>query len=634
MGQKVYLSNYEIEDALNLYFSKLKMDKEKEIIDTENSAGKITSMPIYSKISSPFYNSSAMDGIAVDSEKTLGANEKNHIILVENEDYIVVDTGDPIPKEYDAAIMVEDLIEVDDKSVKIYKSVAPYQNIRPLGEDIVEKSLIVPSNHKIRPVDISAMIAGAVNEVEVYKKPVVGIIPTGTELVEPGSNLKIGDIIDFNSRTFKAQVYEYGGIGKRYKIVKDDYEKIKDSVKKAAEECDIVLINAGSSAGREDYTAKVIEDLGKVYIHGVAIKPGKPVILGEVYNKPVIGIPGYPVSAYVIMENFVRPIIENFIGEKPYKHKSIKAILSKRVMSSLKYFEFVRIKLGKVGDKIVATPLSRGAGATMSLVKADGILEVPQNIEGIEKQSEVEIKLLKDEEEINNTIVCIGSHDPIIDVIADLMQVKGGAYYLSSAHVGSMGGIMALKNNETHIAPIHLLDMETGKYNVSYIKKYIGNRPMALIKCVKRIQGIIVPKGNPNNIKSIKDIRDKKLKFVNRQRGAGTRLLFDYNLKKLNISPKEIQGYEREEYTHLQVAAAISNGDCDCGLGIYSAATMMGLDFIPICNEEYDIVIFKEFLNMESIKEFINIIKSDKFKEKLDELGGYDYSESGDIIYI
>ncbi|HDK7174165.1 TPA: molybdopterin biosynthesis protein [Clostridium botulinum] len=634
MGQNIYLSNYEIEEALKLYFSKISIKKQKEFVNTEYSSGRITVSPIYSNISSPFYNSSAMDGIAVNSEKTLGANEKNHIALEEEKDYIVVDTGDPIPREYDSVIMVEDLIKVDDKRVEIYKSIAPYENIRPLGEDIVEKSLIVPSYHKIRPVDISAMIAGGVNEVEVYKKPVVGIIPTGTELVEPGNNLKVGDIIDFNSRTFAAQVFEYGGIAKRYEIVKDNYEKIKATIKKAVKECDIVLVNAGSSAGREDYTAKVIEDLGKVYIHGVAIKPGKPVILGKIDNKPVIGIPGYPVSAYVIMENFVRPIVEKFAGEKPYKYKKIKATLSKRVMSSLKYVEFVRIKLGKVGEKIVATPLNRGAGATMSLVRADGILEVPQNVEGIEKGTEVDIKLLKDEEEINNTIVCIGSHDPIIDVIADLIHVKQGGYYLSSAHVGSMGGIMALKNGETHIAPIHLLDMESGEYNVSYIKKYIGNRPMALIKCVKRIQGIIVPKGNPNSITSIKDIRDKKLKFVNRQRGAGTRLLLDYNLKKSNINPREIQGYEREEYTHLQVAAAILNGDAHCGLGVYSAANMMGLDFIPVCSEEYDLAIFQEFLDMPSIKELINIIKADKFKEKLEELGGYDYSEAGNIILL
>lgn len=635
MSQNIYLSNYEFEDALKLYFSKLNVEKRSEYIKPEEAIGRITAEPVYSKISSPFYNSSAMDGIALKSEITLGANEKNHKILEEGKDYIVVDTGDPIPKEYDCVIMVEDLIKVDDNKVEIYKSAASFQNIRPLGEDIVENSLIIPSGHKIRPVDIGAMLAGGVNDIYVYKKPLVGIIPTGTELVEPGTSpLKIGDIIDFNSRTFAAQVYQYGGIAKRYLIVKDDYERIKGTIKKAVEECDIVLVNAGSSAGREDFTSKVIGELGEVYIHGVAIKPGKPVILGKIDNKPVIGIPGFPVSAYIIMEQFVRRIVEEFSGEKEFQYKKIKGTLSRRIMSSLKHLEFVRVKLGKVGDKLIVTPLNRGAGAIMSLVRADGILEVPQNVEGIEAGTEVEVKLLKDENEINNTIVCIGSHDPILDIIADLIHVQNKKYYLSSAHVGSMGGIMALKNSETHIAPIHMLDMDTGEYNKSYIEKYLKDKDMALIKCVKRIQGIMVPKGNPNKIASISDIWSKKLKFVNRQRGAGTRLLFDYNLKQLKINPREIEGYSREEYTHLGVAAAVVNGDADCGLGVYSAAIMMGLEFIPVCNEEYDIAIPKEFLDKQMIVEFIKVIKSHEFKEKLDCLGGYDYSEAGKIILL
>lgn len=632
MPQNIYLSNYELDNALKVYFDKINIQKKSETIKTEDSCGRITALPVYSRVSSPFYNSSAMDGIALDSKKTIGANEKNHIVLQEK-DYIVVDTGDPIPKDYDCVIMVEDLIKLSENKVEIYKSAAPYQNIRPLGEDIVENSLIIPSGHKIRPVDIGAMLAGGVNEVCVIKKPVVGIIPTGSELVDPGSSLKVGDIIDFNSRTFRAQVFEYGGTAKNYPIAADEYEKIKTALKMAVCECDIVLINAGSSAGREDYTPDVIKELGEVYIHGVAIKPGKPVILGSIDNKPVIGIPGYPVSAYVIMEMFVRRLIEKLLGLKEHKYKEVDAVLSRRIMSSLKYLEFVRVKLGKVGDKLVATPLTRGAGAVMSLVRADGILEVSQNVEGIEAGSRVKVKLLRDEEDIENTIVCIGSHDPIIDVISDLIHIRNNDYYLSSAHVGSMGGIMALKNGETHIAPIHLLDMESGEYNISYIKKYL-NRKMALIKCVNRIQGIMVPKGNPMGVKSIEDIWNMKLKFVNRQRGAGTRLLFDYNLKKLNISPNEIIGYQREEYTHLGVAAAIENGDADCGLGIYSAAAMMGLDFIPVCKEQYDIAIQIEFLDMPMIKEFIEVLKSREFKEKLDELGGYDSKGAGKIIYI
>ena len=635
MAQEVFLSNMDLNEAINLYFKKLfplKIDKES--IHTWDAAGRVSYEPVFAKISSPFYNSSAMDGIATQSAKTYGASDRKHIVLEEGKDYLVVDTGDPIPKEYDCVIMVEDLINIDKGKIAIYKSASPWQNIRPIGEDIVETQLIIPSQHIIRPVDLGSMIAGGVNEIYVYKKPVVGIIPTGTEIVEPGGELKVGDIIEFNSRVFAAQVMAWGGIAMRFDIVKDDYELIRETMKKAVNECDIVLINAGSSAGREDFTSRVIEELGEVCVHGVAIKPGKPVILGSISEKPVIGIPGYPVSAYFIMENICKEIIHTYIGIKPEKHETVDAVLTRRVMSTLKYLEFVRVKLGFVGGKYIATPIKRGAGTTMSLVRADGIIEVSQSVEGIDAGTLVKVKLLRSIEEIKNTIVCIGSHDPIIDVVSDLLHTQSGRYFLSSAHVGSMGGIMSLKSGETHISPIHLLDNESGEYNIPYIKKYLPDKSMALIKGVKRIQGLMVPKGNPQNIKSLKDVAERGLSFVNRQRGSGTRIFLDYNLKKLSISPKNISGYEKEEFTHIGVAAVIAAGDADCGLGIYSAAELMGLDFIALGNEEYDFAVPKEFLEMDMIKEFIRVIKTDEFKNELDKLGGYDYTGIGEIIEI
>lgn len=632
MGQNIYLSNYELEEAIDIFFNKISpLNLKKETIKAWEGCGRVTAEPIFAKISSPHYNSSAMDGIATLSTKTHGASDRNHIELTEGVDYVVVDTGDPIPREFDCVIMVEDLIRVDEKRVKIYKSAISWQNIRPIGEDIVETQLIVPGNHRIRPVDIGSIIAGGVNEIEVYKKPVVGVIPTGTEIVEPGSDLRVGDIIDFNSRVFSAQAGEWGGVPKRYGIQRDIYEDIKNTVSTASRECDIILINAGSSAGREDFTSKVIGELGEVFLHGVAIKPGKPVILGQVSGKPIVGIPGFPVSAYFIMENIVKRLIEAHQGIETKERKSVKAVLSRRVMSTLKYLEFIRVKLGYVGGRLIATPISRGAGVTMSLVNADGVLEVSQSIEGIEAGSEIAIKLFKDEEDIKNTLVSIGSHDPIMDIIGDLMHGRNRKLFLSSAHVGSMGGIMALKGGETHIAPIHLLDMESGEYNSSYIKKYLPDKKMALIKGVNRIQGLLVKKGNPLNILGFEDISKEGIRFVNRQRGSGTRLLLDYNLKKLKINTEDIIGYDREEFTHLGVAAAVSAGDADAGLGVYSAASAMRLDFIPLGNEEYDFAVPQEYLDTEMIRSFIETLKSTEFLRELDRLGGYGYSNIGNI---
>ena len=635
LAQEVFLSNMDLNDAIKLYFNKLTCIKgEVENVVTWEASGRVSYSPIFAEISSPFYNSSAMDGIATLSTKTNGASDRSHIELQEGIDYLVLDTGDPIPKEYDCVIMVEDLINIAKGKVAIYKSASPFQNIRSIGEDIVETQLIISSKHLIRPVDIGAIIAGGVNQVQVYKKPIVGIIPTGTEMVEPGVELVVGDIIEFNSRVFSAQVHEWGGIPLRFDIVIDDYQLIKDTVKKAVEKCDIVLVNAGSSAGREDFTCKVIEELGEVCVHGIAIKPGKPVILGSISGKPVVGIPGFPVSAYFVMENIVKKIVHTYLGINNEEEKTVVASLTRRTMSTLKYLEFVRVKLGFVSGKYIATPISRGAGTTMSLVKADGVLEIPQNIEGYETGTKVSVKLLRSQEEIKNTLVCIGSHDPIVDIASDLFHIKNTSYYLSSAHVGSMGGIMALIGSETHIAPIHLLDMDDGSYNISYLKKYLPGKSMSLIKGVKRIQGIIVPKGNPLDIKSLQDIVTSGIRFVNRQRGSGTRLFLDYNLKELKINSRNISGYEREEFTHIAVAAVIAAGDADCGLGVYSAAKLMDLDFIALGNEEYDFALPKEFLDMDMIREFIKTIKSDEFKGELDKLGGYDYKDIGEIIIL
>ena len=447
-------------------------------------------------------------------------------------------------------------------------------------------------------------------------------------------DVKWTGVIEFNSRVFSAQVQEWGGIPLRFDIVIDDYSLIKSAVKKAVEKCDIILISAGSSAGREDFTCKIIEELGQVYVHGVAIKPGKPVILGSIEGKPVIGIPGFPVSAYFVMENICKKIVHTYQGINNEEQSTVEATLTRRTMSTLKYLEFVRVKIGFVSGKYIATPIGRGAGTTMSLVRADGVLEIPQNIEGYEVGTKVNVKLLRSQEEIKNTLVCIGSHDPIVDIVSDLFHIKNSKYFLSSAHVGSMGGIMALKGCETHIAPIHLLDMVDGSYNSSYLKKYLGDKPMVLIKGVKRIQGIIVPKGNPLGIKSLKDIATQGRRFVNRQRGSGTRLFLDYNLKKFDINPKDIIGYEREEFTHIAVAAVVAAGDADCGLGVYSAAELMDLDFITLGHEEYDFAVPMEFLDMDMISEFIKVIKTDDFKRELDRLGGYDYSEIGEIIEV
>lgn len=625
--RNVYIDNIDVEKAKELYFKKIYRNIDWEEVDTVDALGRITYEAVYAKKSSPHYNAAAMDGILVKSKDMVGVTESTPKILEEGKDYKYINTGNPIEPPFDAVIMIEEVINLDDGKIKIIKSAYPWQHIRPIGEDIVATEMIIPSKHKIRPIDLGALVCGGIEKVKVYKKPNIGIVPTGSEIVEDINIVDIGKISDSNSLVFEGLIKEYGGVPKRYKPVKDDYDILKREILKCAEENDIILINAGSSAGTKDFTVKIIKEIGEVVVHGIALKPGKPTILGIINNKPIIGIPGYPVSSYLVFETFVKPIIYKYTGQEEEKEEIEQAIISKRIVSSFKNKELVRVNLGVVKDRLIATPLTGGAGVTMSLVKADGIVTIPRNTEGVEGGETVDVKLLKPISKIKDTLVSIGSHDLIMDVISDMTK-------LSSGHVGSMGGILAMKRGECHIAPIHLLDLETGEYNISYVKKYFPNEKMAIIKGVKRIQGFIVNKGNPHNIKDFNDLIKDNITFINRQKGSGTRILLDYNLKKLNINPDRIKGYDREMNTHMAVSMAVKTGGADAALGVLSSAKALDLDFVEVTYEEYDFLTSFEYLHDKKIMNFIDVIKSQEFKSKIKELGGYEISNIGEVISL
>ena len=631
--RNIYLENKPVDEALECYISAIEplLSLKNESIEVIHSLDRVTARAVFSVVNSPLYDSAAMDGIAVISSSTFGASESVPLTLTNGKDYIPVDTGDPVKQPFDAVIMVEDIQEASEGSCLIRSAAAGWQHIRPVGEDIVQGEMILPAGHKIRPIDIGVLLSGGITDVLVRKLPTVAIIPTGTELIEPGAEAKEGNIIESNSRMLEALVRKSGGEPVRFAPIVDEYALIKETLQEVLSIYDMALIIAGTSAGREDYTPNILRELGEVIVHGVAMKPGKPVVLAIAQKKPIIGIPGYPVSAYLTYENFVSPVLQIFCGTKEVEKSTVQATLTRRLVSSLKHREYVRVKIGRIGNKLVATPLARGAGAAMSLVRADGFCVIPRDLEGVDAGATVEIILSRSLEDLDNILVCIGSHDLILDLIADMMSRESDVF-LSSTNVGSMGGLMALKNSETHIAPIHLLDEVTGAYNIPIIKKILKGKQVAIIKGVGRVQGVMVKKGNPLAIKELADLT--KCRYVNRQRGAGTRILFDYLLKKSSIESSQITGYDREAATHMAVAAVIKNDSADAGMGILSAANAMGLDFIPISNEEYDFAIPVEFLDLWHVKVFIEMLKNPNFHQKLDEFGGYTYENCGDVIFI
>ena len=631
-----YLTNIPLAKAREDYLKLLEshgFGPKTEVIPVWDACGRVTAHAVYAHICAPHYAASAMDGVAVNAKDTFGATETTPITLNPGQ-FIVLDTGDPIPENCDAVIMVEDIVKNEDGTITIHAAAAPWQHIRQIGEDICAGEMILPSHMTISPSAIGAMIAGGVLEVEVIRKPVVGIIPTGDEIIPPCTDPKPGDILEFNGSIFSAMVRQWGAEACVYPIVPDKFDRIKAMVAKAASECDLVILNAGSSAGREDFSSRVIRELGEVLYHGIAMKPGKPAILGCQGATPILGVPGYPVSGIIVIEQLLKPLIDHWLKVPAAQSQYARATLTRPVVSGLKYQEFVRVRMGYVGDKLMASPLSRGSGVVSSFMKADGILEVPQGLEGYEAGAEVDVKLLCPAGKLENTLVVIGSHDPLLDELADMMHVENDSVYMSSAHVGSMGGIMAIRRGEAHAAGCHLLDTATGKYNLAFMKKYFPKGGVRLIRCVGRQQGMMVAKGNPLKIQRFSDIAKEGIRYVNRQKGSGTRILTDYLCKQENLNTDAIYGYDREELTHTSVAAQIVSGSADAGMGIYSAAKLYDLDFIPICIEEYDLIIPDHAWDTPQVQQLIETLKSDAFKEKILALGGYTVENPGEIIEL
>ena len=631
-----YLTNVPLEQARREYLELLEhqgFEPQTQVIPVYESCGRVTAEAVYAHICAPHYTASAMDGVAVCARDTFGATETTPVTL-HPEQFTVLDTGDPVPEGRDAVIMVEDLVKNEDGSITIHAAAAPWQHIRQIGEDVCAGEMILPGHMMVTPAAIGAMIAGGVLELRVIRRPVVGIIPTGDEIIPPCTDPRPGDILEFNGSIFSAMVRQWGAEPVVYPIVPDDFDRIKAMVEKASDQCDMVILNAGSSAGREDFSAQVIRQLGQVLYHGIAIKPGKPASLGCRGKTAILGVPGYPVSGIIVIEQFLKPLIEHWLKTAAQPEHYAQATLTRPVVSGLKYQEFVRVRVGAVGGRLMASPLSRGSGVVSSFMKADGILEVPQGLEGYEAGEEVTLRLLSPMEKLRNTLVVIGSHDPLLDELADMLHLGDPRLYMSSSHVGSMGGIMAIRRGEAHMAGCHLLDTADGTYNRSFIRKYFPKGDVKLVSCVGRQQGLMVARGNPLNICSFADISRQGIRYVNRQKGSGTRILTDYLCSREKVEPSDVYGYTREELTHTSVAAQIACGSADVGMGIYSAAKLYDLDFIPICIEEYDLIIPDHAWDSPMVQQLLTILRSDAFREKILSMGGYTVDHPGQVLCL
>jgi putative molybdopterin biosynthesis protein len=637
MERNIYLDLMSIPEAIAKVTAALDRDAliNLETIPSHEACGRVLARPVYAKTSSPTFHSAAMDGIAVKAASTFAAREGSPIRLVKDTDYLPINTGNPLPEGMDAVIMVEEILEDTGESVTIEKGAFPMQHVRRIGEDIVATELLLPQNHSLSPYDIGALLSAGIWEVEVWEPVRMTVIPTGDEVLDFTTRPvpQSGQVIESNSQVFLAIARNWNCVSQRVAPVPDDPESLKAAINRAIDQgAHVVVVGAGSSAGSRDYSKSVINELGEVLVHGISVMPGKPSILGTVQGRLVVGVPGYPVSAVVCIEELLGTIVAWLSRARVWERPEIPVEMARKVPSKLGLEERVRLAIGRVGDKNVAIPLARGAGMITTLTRAHGVTSIPATSEGVEQGATLTARLLVPRAELEQTLLVIGSHDNTVDLLANGLMGLEDPLYLASSHVGSMGGLMALKSGSTMVAGAHLFDPETEDYNFPFIRKYLPDMDLIVVNLAIRHQGFIVAPGNPMGIISIEDLVRQKARFVNRQRGAGTRILFDHALKQAGKSPADIVGYASEEFTHMALAANVLTGAADCGLGIFAAARALGLGFAPLARERYDLLIPKAHFNDPKIQTLLAMIRQDAIKEQIESLGGYETTLTGQIM--
>jgi putative molybdopterin biosynthesis protein len=629
--RSIYLSLIPLEEVKRIVLtslSSLRLPVEEQV-PSWDALGRTTVREVFCQRSCPHYAAAAMDGIAVDAKQTYGASDASPKFLLDGKTAFRINTGMPMPRGTNAVIMVEKIHENGEGTFEIRQAAHPWQHVRPVGEDTIKGDMLLPANQVLTPADIAALLNAGVLKVFVRPRPRIGILPTGSELVPPEKTPKPGEVIESNSRMMAAYLSQDNLDATIFPPCRDEKVLLEKAVSEALAACDVLFILSGSSAGAKDFSRHTLETLGEVLVHGIAMMPGKPALFALVSGKAVFGIPGYPTSAALYYEEVIRPFFRHLAGKNSVPVESVEAELARKVPSKLGLEEFIRVRLGKVGSRWVAVPLARGAGVLKSLREADGIMRVPFTSEGVADNQFAPVVLRRRVPELEKQLLMIGSHDLSLDWIDSMLRARSEGICLAIGAVGSLGGLFALRGGKAHFTGIHLLDPETRTYNLPYIKKHLPGAKMRVIHLVERTQGLLVAYGNPKDIRGIADLTRAGIQFVNRQRGAGTRVLFDYLLSEEGILPEAVSGYANEVATHSMVAAEIQGGMADCGMGIEAAARAMDLDFIPLATEPYDLVIPDAFMEDTRFQIFLEVIVSGTFRKTLQSLGGYNTAQSG-----
>ncbi|MDO5116419.1 MAG: molybdopterin biosynthesis protein [Synergistaceae bacterium] len=618
-----------LESAFAGYARKFKTET-----DITEAAGHILTRDIKAERNVPHYAASAVDGYALRAADTAEASAATPA-RVKKGKYQWMNTGAALPDWADAVLMVEDS-SLEGDELLIYRPLTPSANVRPLGEDVMAGQIIAREGEEVTPALISLFLCAGLEKVPVYRKAKSLFIPTGDEIIARGEWLaresqRSGTVAESNSLFIASSFKKWGCEVDVTPILPDDPELLKEYIQKGAAEYDVVMVGAGSAKGRRDHTTEVFEELGEVLFRGVRMKPGRPAMAACVGGKPVICLPGFPMSTAVTLWSLVLPLLKMLSGHKLGSEKEIiKEAIGTKYSLAAKLLvqhsspqgieEWLRVKTALVGKNLYGWALTSGASVLWALAEADGIAMLPASALECEKGTEIEIWMTR-RVELQRRALFQGSDDPAIQLLVTPVRRRGADLALRA--VGSMGGLAALSRGECHVAAAHLLDEESGGYNDIFIERFSNGRRWKRILVFYRTQGIIVPRGNPKGIKSFRDLCSGELVFSNRQPGAGTRVLFDHLLKSEGTAPEKIKGYSQICTTHMEAANRVYTGLADATLGIRSAADALGLDFIPLAEEPYELVIPEEHLRHPGIEALIESLSDAEWRKQVEEMGGY-----------
>ena len=604
-----------------------------EIADVGAPYGRILASDLFARFNLPHYPASAVDGYAIKAVDTARASSTSPSRM-EPGSYIWVNTGGGVERKYDAVVMIEDTF-MDGEFLMVTKMVSQGDNVRPEGEDVAMGQVIARKGEALNPLNLPLLIASGYSSVPVQPLPRTIFLPTGDEIVEIARWINGGygesdQAPETNSWMLRGLFSEWGFPLDVGEILPDNPGIIGGAVEKALGDYDLVVIGAGTAKGRRDHSAGIISRFGEPLFRGIRMKPGRPVIAGISGNRPLVALPGFPMSALVTAWTILYPMLCRLSGQAFHTniqkaigcHKTFETSLLRHHSSQQGIREWMRVKCGEIDGTLYSWPLASGASSMFSISDADGVALLDESTLELPKGSRLNV-WMRNDPDWKRRIVYQGSNDPAIEILVSHMRDHGGDMAIRS--VGSLGGLAAISRGEGHVASCHLLNPEDGTYNSAYINGFSGSGDWVRIRLFRREQGLIVYRGNPLGIGSVKDLSITGAFFVNRQPGAGTRVLFDHLLKENDIVSGKIKGYNSIAVTHLEASARVGSGSADATLGIRAAADAFGNDFVPVTMEDFELIIPGRFMNHDGISILIETLDDANWRLEVENLGGYSW---------